>query len=682
MRIPFAFMRAPDAGAPPAPLEYPSGLKGINLSGGSDLDEWWSFPSTTAIDYYYAQGFNFFRIPFRWERLQHAVGGELDATHLADLDAAVQYALGKGADVRVMLVAHNFGGRYETGGNGALPIGGEPEQKIGGALVGGFQVTRAHFADFWSRVATYYADEPRVVFDLMNEPESMPADGYGDGTMQLVAAYNDAIAAIRANETETHLIALEGHGWNNAQSFSDDWYGTENSVAFLSIVDSADYWVASVHDYPDVDHGDEGDAVSDTALSDRIANVLTWAAANDRKVMVGEFATHTDDPLGDDVISDFLDTIGADAHVVGWAWWEGRSSADTSSGYNIPWDSEDGDDAKLAWLAPYLTDVSAPVLSSLNYAQGDTLGGGQPIVLTGTGFTGATLVEFGSASATFVVDSDTQITATLPAHAAAVVDVTVTGPGGSDTLTLAFEYWDPTQLSATTIFCEDWDGSATWAARGGSVPDTLSRVSATALSQGAGAGGFTSAEGVGGSGNNGRFKSTQTIDQFCSQQPSGTATIVWALCKPTSSADTFNPSAPYAHRAFIGTDGGGYLILGHTNDGFFGNVYDGAYEAVSAPCALGTGNAGIGAWHMVVFRTTTTVSQISVDGSSLAAASVSQNLSLAVGAPYLLQVMTDYSGSLQFGGELLAFGLTKGDGTDAEVLKLRKWAQQRFGVAV
>ena len=52
--------------------------------------------------------------------------------------------------------------------------------------------------------------------------------------------------------------------------------------------------------------------------------------------------------------------------------------------------------------------------------------GGTLVTVTGTGFTGATDVDFGSNAASFTVVSDTQITATAPAHAAGAVHVTVT----------------------------------------------------------------------------------------------------------------------------------------------------------------------------------------------------------------------------------------------------------------
>ncbi|MDV9187849.1 IPT/TIG domain-containing protein, partial [Streptomyces sp. SR27] len=52
------------------------------------------------------------------------------------------------------------------------------------------------------------------------------------------------------------------------------------------------------------------------------------------------------------------------------------------------------------------------------------------VVLTGVGFTNASAVHFGAASAVFTVNSDTQITATAPVGSGSV-PVTVTTPGGT-----------------------------------------------------------------------------------------------------------------------------------------------------------------------------------------------------------------------------------------------------------
>jgi hypothetical protein len=55
---------------------------------------------------------------------------------------------------------------------------------------------------------------------------------------------------------------------------------------------------------------------------------------------------------------------------------------------------------------------------------------GTTLTISGTGFTGATSVDFGKHAANFTINSDTSITAIAPAVRTGTVDVIITGPGG------------------------------------------------------------------------------------------------------------------------------------------------------------------------------------------------------------------------------------------------------------
>jgi len=98
------------------------------------------------------------------------------------------------------------------------------------------------------------------------------------------------------------------------------------------------------------------------------------------------------------------------------------------------------------------TYAALPTVTSISTASGPT-SGGTTVIITGTGFTGATAVKFGttpsfsasssgsnnqdskaSGSILHVGSSGTQITVTSPAHAAGIVDVRVTTPGGTSAI--------------------------------------------------------------------------------------------------------------------------------------------------------------------------------------------------------------------------------------------------------
>ncbi|MNS26337.1 IPT/TIG domain protein [compost metagenome] len=91
--------------------------------------------------------------------------------------------------------------------------------------------------------------------------------------------------------------------------------------------------------------------------------------------------------------------------------------------------------------------VPTPVVTALSVTSG-LMVVPTPLVITGSGFTGATAVHFGALPAqTFQVLSDTQISATAPASMAqGTVGVSVTTPAGVHTLGNAFQYSVPNIL--------------------------------------------------------------------------------------------------------------------------------------------------------------------------------------------------------------------------------------------
>ncbi|WP_046472286.1 IPT/TIG domain-containing protein [Allosalinactinospora lopnorensis] len=82
--------------------------------------------------------------------------------------------------------------------------------------------------------------------------------------------------------------------------------------------------------------------------------------------------------------------------------------------------------------------VAAPTLASVDPASGSESGGTQ-VTITGTSLTHTNEVTFDGAPASFVVLSDTSVSAVTPAGTG-TVDVDVTTTGGTGTLTAAYAY--------------------------------------------------------------------------------------------------------------------------------------------------------------------------------------------------------------------------------------------------
>ncbi len=101
---------------------------------------------------------------------------------------------------------------------------------------------------------------------------------------------------------------------------------------------------------------------------------------------------------------------------------------------------------RVKWLAVVALVASAvdlravaPLITSITPNRGPTAGG-TSVTIAGQGLTGTTAVTFGGTAAVFVVNDDSRITATSPAHAAGAVDVVVTNPDGSFTAMDGFSY--------------------------------------------------------------------------------------------------------------------------------------------------------------------------------------------------------------------------------------------------
>jgi hypothetical protein len=92
-----------------------------------------------------------------------------------------------------------------------------------------------------------------------------------------------------------------------------------------------------------------------------------------------------------------------------------------------------------SWFSYKVTTGPPPTVTGIAPNNGSTAGG-TAVTITGSGFTGATLVRFGSTSAAYSVVNDSTITVTTPAHAAALVNVFVTTQNGTNVASSASRF--------------------------------------------------------------------------------------------------------------------------------------------------------------------------------------------------------------------------------------------------
>jgi endoglucanase len=290
---------------------------GVNLAGaefGANVlpgtyNVNYTYPNQTEVDYFRSKGLNIFRLTFRWERLQQSTNASFNAAELSRLHTFVSTTTSKGT--YVILDPHNFQRYYPDPAN---------SQSSSQGLVGS-AVPDSAFVDFWSRLASIYKTNDHVIFNLMNEPNSMP-------TEQLVTSENAAIAGIRAAGA-TNLILVPGNGWTGAWTWQNNYYGTPNALAMLNIVDSGNNFAFDVHQYLDSDgSGSHTNIVSATIGLERLTNFTTWLKVNNRKGFLGEFAVPNaiigsgPSQNGDEALTNMLSHIQNNSDVwLGWTWW-------------------------------------------------------------------------------------------------------------------------------------------------------------------------------------------------------------------------------------------------------------------------------------------------------------------------------------------------------------------------
>ncbi|NLS12478.1 glycoside hydrolase family 5 protein [Vibrio sp. SM6] len=270
---------------------------GVNLSGAEfntqalpgryDFD--YTYPDVQDVDYFMGKGMTIFRLPFRWERIQHETFDELNQQQLQHIDRLVRHITAKGA--LVILDPHNFARYY-------------------GNVIGEKDLPISAFADLWTKLARHYKNNPNVLFGLMNEPSGMSSELWLEDA-------NAAIAAIRATGAN-NLILVPGNGFSGASSWFGSWYGTPNAEVLLSIEDPLDHYIIEVHQYLDANSS----GTSTTCVeAERLQRFTDWLKTHNKKAFLGEFGA-ADTPECRQALAKMLDHINANQAVwLGWTWW-------------------------------------------------------------------------------------------------------------------------------------------------------------------------------------------------------------------------------------------------------------------------------------------------------------------------------------------------------------------------
>lgn len=276
-------------------------LTGVNIAGaefgekkmpgkaGTD----YFYPSRANMDLFIGKGLRTLRVPFRWERMQHTLYGEIDAEEAKLLDDVVNYATGKGA--HVIIDVHNYASFMRR------PIGT-------------VDVPTDALADLWKRLAARYKNNDKVIFGLMNEPKGLATETW-------LEAANKSIAAIRRAGAR-NLVLVPGNGWTGAHSWESSSYGTPNAEVMARVADPANNFAYEVHQYLDSNYsGTKPDCKSATIGVEKLTAITRWLREHKRRALLGEFGAGPDATclLALDGMLTFM-AENADAWM-GWTYW-------------------------------------------------------------------------------------------------------------------------------------------------------------------------------------------------------------------------------------------------------------------------------------------------------------------------------------------------------------------------
>lgn len=208
---------------------------------------------------------NMFRIPVSWQYLtKDQMTGPFDPTNFGKFDELMQACLDTGA--YCMLDLHNFA-------------------RFDGKIIGEGGPVDAAFVDIWKRLATYYKDDEKLVFGLMNEPHDLQMKGWANSCQ-------DAVTAIRNAGATKQIILLPGDNFSSAASF----VSTQSAELLDPIKNpdgTKDGLIYDLHQYLDINNsGSHRECTTNNVAG--FQTIAEWLRQNNRKAIISETGASMD----------------------------------------------------------------------------------------------------------------------------------------------------------------------------------------------------------------------------------------------------------------------------------------------------------------------------------------------------------------------------------------------------
>jgi YVTN family beta-propeller protein len=335
-----------------------------------------------------------------------------------------------GSDAGFLVVINAATGAVRT----TVPVGGDPE----GLAVSpsGNIVYVANSADGTVTVINAVTDTVTATVSVGGMPAWITVSSNGNsvyvptftgGTVDVISAASNTVTSVLSDDLVQPVDAVlsqDGALAYVADFYSDDVavFSTATGQLLATIpVGMAPFALATSPNGGSIYTADQGDGSVYTinTVSDKVTSTVgIGAAPQDR---------YGDGPLGITTSAD-----GSTVYVT--------TSAGPASAYAISTSTGAVTALNDGYVAAGITTLPLPQVTGVSPSGGAPAGGSQ-VTVTGSGFTGASAVDFGAVAATaFTVNSATSITATVPPGAAGIVDVTVTDAAGASLTGRADQY--------------------------------------------------------------------------------------------------------------------------------------------------------------------------------------------------------------------------------------------------
>ncbi|HEY3321122.1 MAG TPA: glycoside hydrolase family 5 protein [Planctomycetota bacterium] len=284
--------------------EEPAYRRGVNIAGADfgdvpgKIHQHYTYNDEATFKYFAEKGCTVLRVPFKWERMQPALGGPLDPQNLECLKKNVAWAKAHGTTV--IFDVHNYC-RYQ------VKVGGKPVGCLIDAVHDGeVRVKTADLCDLWVKLSQEFKDEPAVYgYGLMNEPHDM-------GKSDWKAISNAVVKAIR-DSGDKKLILVGGDHWSNASG----WEKINGPTSWVN--DPANNFLYEAHCYCDADNSGSYKKTYEQELAknpnlptigrERLKGFIEWCKKNNVRGFLGEFAVPRTDPRWMEVLENQLQAL-------------------------------------------------------------------------------------------------------------------------------------------------------------------------------------------------------------------------------------------------------------------------------------------------------------------------------------------------------------------------------------